>query len=81
MNLKYNYANYSKAIVPLVLALGRLLQGWVETGGLERSEISDVIGLAVVAVLVFLMPNRHPRGDDGETAEQPVVRRKRKEPA
>ncbi len=73
--MNWNYENYTKALVPLVLAAGRLLQGWVETGGLERGEVSDVIGLAVVALLVFLAPNvkRHRSKPEGRrtTREDP----------
>lgn len=54
----YSYEQYSKAIVPLVLAVGRFLQGWIESGILERGELADVVGLLILAVLIFLMPNR-----------------------
>jgi hypothetical protein len=57
-NVPWNYEQYTKAIVPLALGVGRFFQGWVESGALSRSELSDVIGLVVVAFLVFLVPNQ-----------------------
>ncbi len=56
--MQLSYEQYSKAIVPLVLAVGRFLQGWIESGILERGELADVVGLLILAVLIFLMPNR-----------------------
>lgn len=53
----WNYENYVKAIVPLILAVVALLQGWVETGGLEKAELNTVIYLAAAALIVFLAPN------------------------
>lgn len=54
---KWNYENYTKAIIPLLLAVGRFVQGWIESGQLERGELSDVVGLIIVAAIVFLAPN------------------------
>ncbi len=54
----WSYEQYTKAIIPLVLALGRFLQGWIESGNLERGELSDVVGLLILAVLIFLAPNQ-----------------------
>jgi hypothetical protein len=53
----WNYANYTKAIVPLALAGGAFLVGWVDAGELNRAELGNVIWLAIAALLVFLAPN------------------------
>ncbi len=72
--MPWNYEQYSKAVVPLVLAVGRFLQGWIESGILERGELADVVGLLILAVLIFLMPNRDtPK----ETKPRPTPQSKR----
>jgi hypothetical protein len=54
----WNYENYTKSIVPLILGVVALLQGLVETGGLEKAEINTVIYLVAAALIVFLAPNQ-----------------------
>jgi hypothetical protein len=61
----WNYENYTKFFVPIILALVALLQGWVETGGLERAEVNTVIFLLATALLVFLAPNQKISKEDG----------------
>ena len=53
----WNYENYTKAIVPLVLAGASLLVGWVDAGELNRAELGNVIWLGAAALLVFIAPN------------------------
>ena len=53
----WNYTNYTKAIVPLALAVGALLVSWVDAGELNKAELQNVIWLGIAALLVFLAPN------------------------
>jgi hypothetical protein len=55
--MQFTYEYYLKALVPLVIAGGAFVVGWVEGGVLNRAELASVIELAVVALLVFLVPN------------------------
>jgi hypothetical protein len=68
---KWNYENYTKAIVPLLFAIGTLLTGWVETGGLEKAEINNVITLLIVAAIVFLAPNQKMSREEGPLPNDP----------
>jgi hypothetical protein len=75
--MSFTYEQYNKAIVPLVLALGAFLVGWIDSGVLNRGELADVVEYAVVALLVFLVPNikreRKPKPPSNKKAEHSNV--------